>query len=67
MADWNAKLAAKEPLDSGIGENIPPTPYALEDMPEKTHENRILFLEFLAAKSLTTVNTHTIFCSQGNR
>ena len=28
-------------------------------MPEETRENRILFLEFLAAKSLTAVNTHT--------
>ena len=35
MADWNARLAAKEPLDSGIGENILPTTYALETCPKR--------------------------------
>ena len=57
LGDWNTKLSQKEPEDYGIGENIFPTAYPLHEMPEDTYQNRAIFLDFLAAKSLTAVNT----------
>ena len=54
------KLSTREPEEHGIGSNIFPTPYPLPEMPEDTFENRIFFLDLLAANSLTAVNTTSL-------
>ena len=53
----NARLVERTPQDYGIGDNIFPSPYRFADMPEDSFENRSLFLDLLAANSLTAVNT----------